>query len=103
MAHTVLKPSVVDFLEFATKSGNIELQMQEIPVQEGSRLIGMTLEQCGIGRDLGVIIVAIKQSTGDTKFNPTFRSTLRAGDTLIALGEISKLKAIEEMARSGKA
>jgi len=103
MAHTALKPTVVDFLEFATKSGNIELQMQEIAVQQGSSLIGMTLEQCGIGRDLGVIIVAIKQSTGDTKFSPTFGSTLRAGDTLIALGEISKLKAIEEMAKSGKA
>src|SRR5208337_286730 len=48
MAHTVLKPTVVDFIEFATQSGNIGLQMQEIAVQEGSRLIGMTLEQCGI-------------------------------------------------------
>ena len=82
MAHTVLKPTVVDFLEFATKSGNIELQMEEIQIQEGSGLIGRTLEECGIGRDLGVIIVAIKQTTGDTRFNPTFRSTVAAGDTL---------------------
>ncbi len=101
MAHTVLKPTVVDFLEFATKSGNIELQMQEITIQEGSSLIGLTLEECGIGRDLGVIIVAIKQATGDTKFNPTFHSTVKAGDTLIALGEITKLKALEEIARTG--
>jgi voltage-gated potassium channel len=101
MAQTVLKPTVVDFIEFATQSGNIELQMQEILVQENSSLIGLTLEECGMGRDLGVIIVAIKQSTGDTKFNPTFRSTIKAGDTLIALGEKSKLKVIEEMARAG--
>ena len=99
MAHTVLKPTVVDFLEFATKSGNIELQMEEIQIQEGSALIGLTLEECGIGRDLGVIIVAIKQTTGDTRFNPTFRSRVAAGDTLIALGERSGLKAVEEMAR----
>ena len=103
MAHTVLKPTVVDFIEFATKSGNIELQLQEITLQEGSGLAGLTLEQCGIGRDLGVIIVGIKQSTGETKFSPTFRSTLRAGDTLIALGETSKLKVIEEKARAGDA
>jgi len=102
MAHTVLKPTVVDFIEFATKSGNIELQMQEITVQEYSSLIGLTLEQCSMGRDLGVIIVAIKQLTGETKFNPTFGSTLKAGDTLIALGETSKLRVIEEMARAGK-
>jgi voltage-gated potassium channel len=101
MAHTVLKPSVVDFIEFATKSGNIGLQLQEINLQEGSRLIGSTLQECRIGEDLGVIVVAIKQATGDTKFNPTFRSTLKAGDTLIALGEISKLKELEEMAGVG--
>jgi voltage-gated potassium channel len=98
MAHTVLKPTVVDFLEFATKSGNIELQMEEIQIQERSELIGLTLEECGIGRDLGVIIVAIQQPTGDTRFNPTFRSTVKAGDTLIALGEKSRLQRVEEMA-----
>jgi len=99
MAHTVLKPTVVDFIEFATRSGNIELQMQEILIQEGASLLGMTLEECGIGRDLGVIVVAIKQSTGDTRFNPTFKSTIKPGDTLIALGEVSKLKVVEEMAK----
>ncbi len=102
MAHTVLKPTVVDFIEFATRSGNIELQMQEIFVQEGSNLVGLTLEECGIGRDLGVIIVAVKQSTGDTKFSPTFKSTIKPGDILIALGEKSKLKTVEEMARGGQ-
>lgn len=86
MAHTVLKPTVVDFLEFATKSGNLELQMQEISIPEGSSLIDLTLDECGIGRNLGVIIIAIKQASGETRFNPTFRSTLKAGDTLIALG-----------------
>jgi len=99
MAHTVLKPTVVDFLEFATKSGNLELQIEEIQIQEKSELIGLTLEECGIGRDLGVIIVAIKQPTGDTRFNPTFRSTVKPGDTLIALGEQSKLRMVEEMAK----
>ena len=102
MVQTVLKPMVVDFIEFATRSGNIELQMQEIKIQESSSLVGLTLEECGIGRDLGVIIVAIKQPTGDTKFSPTFRSTVKAGDTLLAPGETSKLKVLEEMAQMGE-
>lgn len=97
IAHTVLKPAVVDFLEFATKSGNIDLQMEELTVQEGSKLAGLTLDECGIGRDLGIIIVAIKKATGDMKFNPTFRTSIKPGDTLIALGEISKLKILEDI------
>jgi voltage-gated potassium channel len=100
MAHTVLKPTVVDFIEFTTKSGNIDLQMQEVTVQEGSILIGRSLEACTVGDDWGVIIVAIKQTTGETRFNPTHQSVIRAGDILIVLGEISKLKRFEEMAKS---
>lgn len=102
IAHTILKPAVVDFIEFATKSGNIDLQMEEVNIQETSRLSGLTLDECGIGRELGIIIVAIKKADGDLKFNPTFRTTIHKGDTLIALGEISKLKILEDMAKAKK-
>ena len=103
IAHTVLKPAVVDFIEFATKSGNLDLQMEEIVIQENSGLVGQTLDECGFGRDLGIIVVAIKTTSGDMKFNPTFRSNVSAGDTLIALGEASKLKILEDMAIARKA
>jgi voltage-gated potassium channel len=97
IAHTILRPAVVDFIEFATKTGNIELQMEEITIPEGSDLIGRSLDQCGIGKELGIIIVGIKRESGEMRFNPTFRTTIKAGDTLIALGEISKLKQLEQM------
>lgn len=102
IAHTVLKPAVVDFIEFATKSGNIDLQIKEINVGEGSELLGKTLDQSGIGRDLAIIVVAIKESGGEMKFNPTFRTAIEVGNTLIAVGETSKLKRLEEMAARKK-
>ncbi len=98
IAHTVLKPAVVDFIEFATKSGNIGLQMEEIAVKEGSNLIDLSFDECGFGRELGIIIVAIRRASGEMKFNPTFRSTIKSGDILIALGETSKLKLLEDRA-----
>ena len=98
IAHTVLKPAVVDFIEFATKSGNIDLQMEEVSIGENSKLVGKTLDESGIGRELGIIIVAIKKPSGEMMFNPTFRSAIKEGDMLIALGEISKLKVLEELA-----
>jgi voltage-gated potassium channel len=102
IAQTVLKPAVVDFIEFATKSGNIDLQMEEIYLAGDSKLVGCTLDECGFGRDLGIIIVAIKQASGEMRFNPTFRSAIKAGDTLIALGERAKLRVLEEMATAAK-
>jgi len=98
IAHTVLKPAVVDFIEFATKSGNIDLQMEEVSIGENSKLVGKTLDESGIGRELGIIIVAIRKPSGEMMFNPTFRSAIKEGDMLIALGEISKLKILEELA-----
>ena len=70
IAHTILKPAVVDFIEFATKSGNIDLQMEEITIQETSQLSGLTLDECGIGKELGIIIVAIKESQWRSQVQP---------------------------------
>jgi voltage-gated potassium channel len=97
IAHTVLKPAVVDFIELATKSGNIDLQLEEILIPDVSRFSGLSLDQCGFGKDLGIIIVGIKKTSGDMQFNPTYRTLIEPGDTLIALGETSKLKVLEEM------
>lgn len=101
IAHTIIKPAVVDFIEFATKSGNIDLQMEEINVLAGSKVAHTTLDECGIGRELGIIIVAIKGPGGDMKFNPNYKTTINPGDILIALGERSRLKLLEDMAFGG--
>ena len=97
IAHMVLKPAVVDFLEFATRSGNIELQIEEIKVKNDARLVGRSLDECGVRKDLGVIIVAMKRASGEMEFNPTSTSVIKEGDTLIAMGETKQLKALEEM------
>ncbi len=98
IANTIVKPAVVDFIEFATKSGNLELQLEEIVVNQTSKLHDQTLDQCAIGHKLGVIIVAIKKAGGSMQFNPTSNTKLEDGDTLIALGEPTKLQDLEELA-----
>ncbi len=99
IAHTILKPAVVDFIEFATKSGNIELQMEEIKVKESSPITNKALDECGIRKELGIIIVAIKRESGEMEFNPTSTSVIKKGDTLVAMGETKQLKALEELVR----
>lgn len=98
IAHTIIKPAVVDFIEFATKTGNIDLQMEEININEKSRFAGKRLDESGIGKDLNVIVVAIKKADGDMIFNPTSKTVIDANDKLIALGEIPKLSTLEKIA-----
>ena len=97
IAHTILKPAVVDFIEFATRTGNIELQMEEIKVKESSHIVDHRLDECGIRKDMGIIIVAIKRESGDMKFNPTSESIIKHGDTLVAMGETKQLEALEKL------
>jgi voltage-gated potassium channel len=97
IAHTILKPAVVDFIEFATKSGNIELQMEEVKVKESSSITNKALDECGIRKELGIIIVAIKRESGTMEFNPTSTSIIKKGDTLVAIGETKQLKALEAL------
>jgi voltage-gated potassium channel len=97
IAHTILKPAVVDFIEFATKSGNIELQMEEIQVKESSPITDKALDECGIRKEMGIIIVAIKRESGEMEFNPKSTSVIRKGDTLVAMGETKQLKALEDL------
>ncbi len=98
IAHTVLKPAVVDFIEFSTKSDSIELQMEEIKVEENSAICGKTLSESGIGRELGIIIVAMKKIDGAMRVNPGHSASIDAGDTLVVMGEPEKLKTLEKRA-----
>ena len=100
IAHTMLKPAVVDFIEFATRKGNIELQMEEIKVKEDSHIMGLSLDECGMRKELGIIIVAIKRASGEMEFNPTSASIIKQGDTLIAMGEVNQLKKFEQLVSS---
>lgn len=97
IAHAMLKPAVVDFLELATQSENLELQMEELTVGEGSSFARKTLNDCGIRRELNVIIVAIKRREGHMEFNPTADTIMEAGDTLIVLGQGEQLKKLERL------
>ena len=98
IANSILKPAVVDFIEYATKSGNLELQLEEILLSENSKFKNLTLENTAIGRDLGIIIVAIKRHDGTMEFNPNSSSLINSGDTLVALGESGKLRRLESLA-----
>lgn len=99
IAHTVLRPTVVDFLEFATRSEHIEIQIEEIEVSPKSSLVGKTIAQSGIGRDIGVIILGIKRADGRMKFNPTSQTLIKEKDTLIVIGQIDKLSILEKLAK----
>lgn len=98
MAQAILRPSVVDFLELATTSEHLELQIEEIAISEKSSLAGKTLIESGIRQSMGIIIVGIKQLDGHMIFNPPPSQIISAGFVLITLGQRPAINQLEKIA-----
>lgn len=98
VAHAVLRPTVVDFIELATRAEHMELQLEETQVSPASRLAGTTLKDSQLRHEYGIIIVAIKKAGGVMIFNPPSESSIEAGDILITLGHRQQLDELEKLA-----
>jgi voltage-gated potassium channel len=96
MAQTIMRPTVVTFMELAMKEG-VDWTMEEIAVGPASPLQGVPLSDSGIRQNLNLILVAIKRADGEMLFNPSHETPILAGDTLIALGLRKNLDALEKM------
>jgi voltage-gated potassium channel len=101
MAHAILRPSVVDFIELATTRENLALQIEEIEVSTSSVLVGQSLVSAGVRQTMGIIIVAIKQPDGHMLFNPAPTTEIVAGSVLIILGERPAITQLEQIAQGG--
>jgi voltage-gated potassium channel len=100
VAQAVLRPTVVDFIELATRTEHLEIQIEEIQIAAGSKLVGVVLKDSQIRQQFGVIIVAIKKATGTMIFNPPGEAVLEGGDILIVLGNRQQLDQLEKMAKA---
>jgi len=97
MAQSILQPNVVDFIEIATGSDHLDLQMEEITIPHDSVFAGETLVSSGFRRETGVIIIGIKKANGKMVFNPHSQAKIDDNDTLIVLGEPVSIAKLEEL------
>ena len=99
MAQTALRPAVVDFVELATSSENLELAMEQVSLGPQSALSGQSIVESNLRQRFGVIVVAIQRDAGKMEFNPAPDAVMRAGDLLVVLGRPEQLKDLEAAAQ----
>jgi len=95
MAHAILRPTVIDFLEMAFADKDTDINFEEIPVAANCKLANTTLMESQIRKDLDVLIIAIKKVDGTMEFNPKPDSLIQEGDTIITVGQEANLKQLE--------
>jgi voltage-gated potassium channel len=96
MVQAIIRPTVSDFLESAIHDKSFELDIEEITAGEGSPLIDQTLVDSGIRQEMDVIIIGIKQEDDTMIFNPSSRTKINRGDTLIAMGRNKDLEKLRK-------
>jgi voltage-gated potassium channel len=98
LAQTALRPAVVDFVQLATSSENMDLNLEQVHITAGSPLAGRNLIEAGLRQRFGVVVVGIRRVDGKMDFNPEPETTIRAGDDLVVLGRAGSLKELEAAA-----
>jgi voltage-gated potassium channel len=101
LAQSLLKPHVRQFLDFTMSHLGPSVNIEQIEVLPGCELVGRTLIDLKIGRELKVIVLGIRRATGDMIFNPSAETVVEAKDFLIVMGESEPLSRLE--ARVGSA
>lgn len=101
MAQTAIRPAVVDFMELATNSDNLELAMEEITIAGSSSLVDRSILDANLRQRFGVIVVAIQRQDRHMDFNPEPDTAIRAGDKLVVLGRPHSLRRLEAEAAAG--
>src|SRR3954465_7306953 len=79
LAQSLLRPHVVQFLDFTTKDIGKDIAIEQVRVAETSAVVGKTIKDMQLGRDFGVIVMGIRKANGEMIFNPT-------ADTAVATG-----------------
>jgi voltage-gated potassium channel len=99
MASVLLRPSVVSFIDIATKAADRALRLEQVTVSEGSAVDGRTLEDVRIPQETGLVVIALRKPghlDGGFVFNPSGPTTLAAGDDVIVLGEPGQIERLRK-------
>jgi len=86
MASLVLQPNVAAFLGETMADRAYQIRMEEVEVEETSRLDGITLIQSGFLDETGLTLLAIRRMDGSFVHRPRGDFRLVAGDVAIVLG-----------------
>ena len=100
MAHAILRPTVIKFLEMAFADESTDVQVEEILVRSTSRLLNVALKDSGIRQQLNVIILTIKKADDTMIFNPKADTRIETDDTLVVVGQAKSVSQLEQMMRS---
>lgn len=97
MAQSVLRPTVVNFMDLAMRGDCHDLQMEELVVSDISEVAGKNLIESRLRQRFNLIVIGIKKPDGRLLFNPQPKEVIVAGDILVLVGGRDSLAQLQEV------
>lgn len=96
MAQSLVRPTVIDFIDLTVHDGELGLRLEELRVSDKATFANKTLMQSGIRSEHDLIVVAIKRQKGEMLFNPNQNTQILPNDILVVLGEHTNIQGLEK-------
>ncbi len=96
VAATIVRPSVVDFLELATPGRGDRVDLEQLNIAANSRLVGLTIGAIE-GENRKLRIVALKRGKEPITLIPDAQTVVAAGDYLVLIGDRASLQQLAGM------
>ena len=102
MARQLIHPNILEFMDVVMHRDEVDILIEDIGVSELSSLRDRTIADTEVRKRIGANILAVRRPDGETFVNPGVEFSLRAGDTLIALGTPEQLDLLATEAEDRK-
>lgn len=88
----ITRPHTADLLELFAEQGNLNLEIDEIHLPDGHSLVGKTIEESAAQRQFALLILAVKQSSGELTVGVGADYRLNTNDILIVFAKPESLQ-----------
>lgn len=98
MAQALLKPHVLQFLDYTTREGEgTEAGIEQIRIEPGTAFCHKTIRDLETSKRQEVVVLAVRRSAGKMIYNPPDDLELTGGDYVIVMGEPKGLEQLEKL------
>ena len=101
LSSQLVRPDVVRFLDGLLHARGASVEYRRIGIPEGSASAGASIGELQLGRRTGIVIVALRRSSGRMIYSPRARLRVETGDSLIAFASEADAKALESALAEG--
>lgn len=100
MERMISRPTTADLVELFAEASHLEMELDEFLVSPESGLIGVTLQHSKIKEAFNLLVVGIKDQTGEFRFNPNPDETISAHDTILVIGQVADINRMKDAHQS---